>query len=160
MPFVCCALFLQGGWGSNTDLLEALNNAYMGHIRGKREQVRDEHLLNVNCKLTLALIWQQEISKIEKKKKWRVLTKKVYIQIKKISQIFTCCYLFNTSQNMYNIALYKAKSAYKLFYTPEWKEALSYSKVSCSRTQHNVLSQISNPDSSLHSWCHIDKRTS
>ena len=55
----------------------------MGHIRGKREQVRNEHLLNVNCKLTLTLIWEQYISKIEKKKP-RVLTKKVYIQIKKI----------------------------------------------------------------------------
>ena len=55
----------------------------MGHIRGKREQVGNEHLLNVNCKLTLTLIWEQYISKIEKKKKRRVLIKKVYMQIKK-----------------------------------------------------------------------------
>lgn len=31
--------FLQGGWESNKDLLEVLNNAYSGHIRGKRQQV-------------------------------------------------------------------------------------------------------------------------
>ncbi|CAH3037271.1 unnamed protein product [Porites lobata] len=27
-----------GGWESNKDLLEVLNNAYSGHIRGKRQQ--------------------------------------------------------------------------------------------------------------------------
>ena len=29
----------KGGWTSNEDLLAALNNAYLGHIRGKRQQV-------------------------------------------------------------------------------------------------------------------------